>query len=189
MPITGYAKAGFALVCAAVLAACGPATPSAQDKVKRGEYLVKIISCGDCHTQGALLGKPDMAKYMGGSEVGFFLPDLGYFYGSNLTPDKETGLGNWSEDEIVTALRTGMRPDGRKLAPIMPWMSFATLTDDDADAIAAYLKSLAPIAYKAPGPFGATETPTAPYQTVVAPKAPEPAQPETPPPAPTTTPQ
>ena len=176
--------AGAILAAAINLAACGPSAPSAGDKIKHGEYLVTVMSCGDCHTPGALLGKPDMAKALSGSEVGFFIPDLGYFYGPNLTADKDTGLGNWSEDEIVTALRTGARPDGRKLVPIMPWMSFASLTDDDAHAIAAYLKSLAPIANKAPGPFGASETPSAPYQTIVFPAAPAPAQPAAPAPTP-----
>ena len=168
-------------VTAAMIGACSPSTPGTQDKVKRGAYLVTVISCGDCHTPGALIGKPDMTKHYGGSDIGFFIPDLGYFYGPNLTPDKETGLGNWSEDQIVIALRTGVRPDGRKLAPIMPWMSFASLTDDDAHAIAAYLLSQPPISNKAPGPFGASETPSAPYQTVVMPKA---AEAPTPAPAP-----
>lgn len=164
-------------VATAAIAACSPPAPSAPDKVTRGEYLVTVMSCGDCHTPGALMGKPDMSKPYSGSDVGFFIPQLGYFYGPNLTSDKDTGLGNWSEDQIVTALRTGARPDGRVLAPVMPWMAFARLTDDDAHAIAAYLKSLAPIANKAPGPFGATETPTAPYQTVVFPQPTAPAPP------------
>ena len=58
------------------------------------------------------------------------------FHGPNLTPDKETGLGNWSTDEIVAALQTGVRPDKRILAPIMPWKALAQLTKDDAMAIA-----------------------------------------------------
>jgi mono/diheme cytochrome c family protein len=176
---------GALLTAAAMsLAACGQSEPSAGDRVKRGEYLVTVMSCADCHTPGALLGKPDMTKALGGSEVGFFIPELGYFYGPNLTADKDTGLGGWSEDQIVAALRTGTRPDGRKLVPIMPWMSFASLTDDDAHAIAAYLMSLAPIANKVPGPFGAGEPPTAPYQTVVFPQAATPAQPAAPTPTP-----
>ena len=166
-------NAAFVLAFSAALSACG----QGGDKVERGKYLVTVISCGDCHTPGAMMGKPNMASYLAGSDIGFFVPELGYFYGPNLTPDNETGLGKWSEDEIVTALRTGKRPDGRVLAPIMPWMSFAKLTDDDAHAIGAYLKSLAPISNKAPGPFGANETPTAPYETIAAPQATPPAQP------------
>lgn len=175
---------GLVVACTALaLAACGE---KGTDKVARGKYLVTVISCGDCHTPGALIGKPNMASYLAGSDIGFFMPALGYFYGPNLTTDAETGLGKWSEDEIVTALRAGKRPDGRILAPIMPWMSLASLTDEDAHAIAAYLKSLPPISNKAPGPFGADETPTGPYETIAfpnaAPTTPQPAPaPETPP--------
>jgi mono/diheme cytochrome c family protein len=128
-------------------------------QVERGKYLVNIIPCTDCHTPGALLGKPDMARYLGGSEVGFALPDLGVFYGSNLTPDKETGLGNWKIEEIAAAIRSGKRPDGRELAPIMPVASFSHLTPADALAIAAYLKTLPPVRNKVPGPFGPNEKP------------------------------
>src|SRR5262245_1732140 len=95
-----------------------PATARADDPVKRGEYLVHVSSCGDCHTPGSLAGKPDMGRYLGGSSIGFQIPGLGIFYAPNLTPDPATGLGNWSEADIVTALRTGVRPDGRELAPI-----------------------------------------------------------------------
>jgi mono/diheme cytochrome c family protein len=161
--------AASALLFAASLAAC---EQDGGDKVPRGKYLVTVISCGDCHTPGALMGKPDMTRNLAGSDIGFFVPESGYFYGPNLTPDKATGLGKWSEDEIVTAIRTGKRPDGRMLSPVMPWKSFASLTDDDARAIATYLKSLAPISNKVPGPFGAHETPTSFYMPVLAPSPP-----------------
>jgi mono/diheme cytochrome c family protein len=154
----------------AMVMAGGSGTARADDPVKRGEYLVHIISCGDCHTPGALAGKPEMDKYLGGSSIGFEIPGLGIFYPSNLTPDTDSGLGAWSEADIVTALRTGKRPDGRELAPIMPWRSFAGLTDEDADAIAAYLKSLPAVTNAVPAPVGPTEKPTAPYMTVVAPQ-------------------
>lgn len=143
-----------------------PVTP---DDVARGEYLVTVMACTDCHTPGHFLGKPDMAKALAGSDVGFAIPGLGYFYGPNLTSDAETGLGNWSVSEIVTALRTGVRPDGRVLAPVMPWRSMSHLTDDDAIAIAAYLKSIPAISNKAPPATGWSETPPAPYQQVTMP--------------------
>jgi len=110
-----------------------------------------------------------MAHFLGGSSVGFEMPGLGFFYGSNLTPDPETGLGKWSEKEIVVAITTGARPDGRELAPIMPWRGFSHLKPKDAQAIAVYLKSLPPVHNKVPGPFGASEKPTAPYFKIVAP--------------------
>lgn len=140
-----------------------------ENAVARGKYLVSIAGCGDCHTPGYFLGKPDMGRMLGGSEVGFEMPGLGVFYGPNLTPDDETGLGTWSEEEIVTAFRTGVRPDGRELAPIMPWRNFANLTDEDAHAIAAYLKSLPPVDNKVPGPFGPDEKPTSFVMKIVPP--------------------
>lgn len=117
-----------------------------------------------------------MERYLGGSEVGFEMPGLGVFVGPNLTPDKETGLGDWTEEDIVTALQKGVRPDGRTLAPIMPWKSFANLTDYDARAIAKFLKSLPPLKNKVPGPFGPTEKPTVFIMKVVPPE--EPVQPK-----------
>jgi hypothetical protein len=62
-----------------------------------------------------------------------------------LPPDKETGLGSWTREQIMTAFRTGKRPDSRMLAPTMPWEAFgANLTDGDANAIVSYLQSLRP---------------------------------------------
>lgn len=139
-------------------------------QIERGRYIVSYAGCQDCHTPGALLGKPDFGRALSGSEVGFQMPGLGVFYGPNLTSDPETGLGNWSEAEIVTALQTGVRPDGRVLAPIMPWPALANLTAEDAAAIAAYLKSLPPIKNKAPGPFGVGEQPTSLVMKIVPPE-------------------
>jgi mono/diheme cytochrome c family protein len=131
-----------------------------QAQIDRGKYLVTIASCTDCHTPGHFFGKPDMNLFLGGSEVGFEIPGLGVFHGPNLTPDPETGLGNWSVGQIITALQTGKRPDGRELAPSMPWHAYANLTKDDVTAIAMFLKSLPPVKNKVPGPFGPTEKPT-----------------------------
>jgi len=133
---------------------------AAQTQVQRGKYLVSIIPCTDCHTPGYFLGKPDMARYLGGSDVGFEVPGLGVFYAPNLTPDNETGLGKWTKQQIATAITTGKRPDGRILAPPMPIESFKHLTRRDALAIAAYLKSLPPVKHKVPGPFGSGAKPT-----------------------------
>ena len=89
-----------------------------------------------------------MKRYLGGSDVGFSIPGEGVFVGNNLTPDADTGLGKWTEDQIVTAIRKGKRPDGSDLSPVMPWPAFAHLTDEDAGAIAAFLKSLPPVSNK-----------------------------------------
>jgi mono/diheme cytochrome c family protein len=146
------------------------APPAAsQDRIKRGEYLATVMDCSGCHTTGALLGKPDPQRHLAGSEVGFRIPDVGIFYPPNLTPDPQTGLGKWSEADIIKAVRTGERPDGRVLAPVMPYHSYGRLIDADARDLAAYLKSLKPIRHQAPAMVGATEKPTAPYLTVVMP--------------------
>jgi mono/diheme cytochrome c family protein len=154
----------------AVLALCTAST-AAMDEVARGKYLVSFGGCNDCHTPGYLTGKPDMSKFLAGSDFGFDVPGSGIFVGRNLTPDKETGLGNWTTEEIVTALQTGVRPDGRTLAPIMPWRAFANLTKSDARAIASYLKTLPPVHRQIPGPFGVGERPTVPRMTLVQPDA------------------
>jgi mono/diheme cytochrome c family protein len=139
-------------------------------QIERGRYLVRVGGCDDCHTPGHLLGKPDETRFLGGSDVAFEVPSLGIFVPPNLTPDKETGLGGWSKEQIVTAITTGVRPDGRVLAPIMPWRGLAALTKADADAIADYLHSLPAVSHQVPGPFGAGVTPPVPVMRVVFPK-------------------
>jgi mono/diheme cytochrome c family protein len=136
------------------------AAHAADPQVERGKYLAEIGGCGDCHTPGYFLGRPDTTRFLGGSDVGFGIPGAGVFVGRNLTPDKETGLGKWTAQQIVTAFTTGKRPDGRILAPVMPWRGLAALTRADALALAAFLKSLPPVSNKVPGPFGPDEEPT-----------------------------
>ncbi len=159
-----------ALAVMAILPFAWPAA-AADKTLERGRYLVELGGCVHCHTPGYFLGEPDMVRRLGGSDVGFYVPNLGTFYGPNLTPDKETGLGRWSTAEIVAAFTTGKRPDGRELAPIMPWRSFAELSKSDARAIALYLKSLPPLRNRAPGPFGPNEPPTSFALKVTPPEA------------------
>jgi mono/diheme cytochrome c family protein len=160
------AAARLAVVSAISAAALGlglglVTTGSAQQsQAGLGKYLVTLGSCTDCHTPGYFFGKPDMARYLGGSEVGFEIPGLGVFHGPNLTPDNETGIGNWTVAQIVTAIQAGKRPDGRELAPIMPWRAFANMTKDDATAIAVFLKSIPSVKNKVPGPFGPNDKAT-----------------------------
>ena len=120
-------------------------------RVERGAYLVHIMGCGDCHTPGTFYGSPDMERMLSGSEMGWQGP-TGIVFAANLTPDMANGLGEWSDEEIIKAIRTGNRPDGRQLAPIMPWMDFSVLTDEDAAAIVAYLRSLKAVAHAVPNP-------------------------------------
>jgi mono/diheme cytochrome c family protein len=161
----------YAAAVTAALVMASSAGAADKKTIERGKYLVTFGGCFDCHTPGYFFGKPDMARYLGGSDVGFEMPGLGVFVGPNLTPDPETGLGQWSEAQIVTALQTGKRPDGRELAPIMPWRSFASLSRSDAHAIAAFLKSLPPVSHKVPGPFGPDEKVSVFRMKVVPPEA------------------
>jgi mono/diheme cytochrome c family protein len=152
---------------AALMLLSGATKVRADDAVVRGAYLVRIIGCGDCHTLGYFFGRPDMTKALAGSDVGFASPDFGTRWPPNLTPDKETGLGTWTEEQIVTALRSGIRPDGRQLAPIMPYNDLASLTDQDAHAIAAYLKSLPPVRNAVQKPVPPGEKAPPPYMTII----------------------
>ena len=158
-------RIAFAVFLLAVVPAC------AETAVERGKYLVTISGCNDCHTPGGLLGQPDLKRILGGSDVGFGDPASGVWVGGNLTPDKATGLGEWTADQIVAALTKGETPKGRKLSEIMPWPALSHLTPDDAQAIVAYLQSLPPVNNPTPGPFKAGETPTTPYVSTVIPTA------------------
>ena len=141
----------------------------AETPIGRGHYLATLAGCNDCHTPGAMLGTPDAKRLYGGSDVGFGDPASGVWVGGNLTPDKETGLGNWTSDQIVAALTKGETPQGRKLSEIMPWPALSHLTPEDARALAAYLQSLPPVRNAVPGPFKAGETPSVPYVSAVIP--------------------
>ncbi|MEA3177515.1 MAG: hypothetical protein QOI59_1038 [Gammaproteobacteria bacterium] len=141
------------IVCPQAHAAGGSAA-----QVARGKYLVEFGGCNDCHTPGYFFGKPDMTRYLGGSDVGFQMPDK-TVVGRNLTPDKETGIGDWTTEQIATAIRSGVRPDGRVLASVMPWAAFSKLTVADVTAIAVYLKTLPAVRHAVPGPFTADQNP------------------------------
>ena len=158
----------FLLLAAVFTLATAPAR--ADGTIERGKYLAAIMDCTGCHTPGALVGKPEQAFALAGSNIGFEIPGLGYFYPPNITPDNETGIGTWSETQIIDAVRKGVRPDGRQLVPIMPWMSYAALDDADAQALAAYLKSLAPIRNPAPPMTAHAAGAPAPYLTVKMPQ-------------------
>ena len=160
----------LALLAAGALCVPPNAALAQQTMVERGKYLVGLGGCNDCHTPGYFFGKPDMTRFLAGSEVGFEIPDLGVFHGPNLTPDRETGLGTWSAAEIATAITTGKRPDGRMLAPIMPWHAFANLTRQDVQAVVAFLQSLPPVRNQVPGPFGPGEKPTSFVMKIVPPE-------------------
>ena len=133
-----------------------PAPMSEADQIAHGAYMVQIAGCNDCHTPGYFYGAPDSTRLLSGSELGWKGP-WGVSYARNLTPDPQTGIGAWTESDIVTAIRTGKRPDGRMLLPPMPWPDFSHLTDDDAIAIAKYLKSIPPVQHQVPDILAPTQ--------------------------------
>ena len=110
-----------------------PADLANADIVRRGEYLARAADCMVCHT------RPDGAEYAGGLP---FLTPFGTLYSTNITPDKETGIGNYSDQDFLNSVQRGVRPDGARLYPAMPFPSYTYMTDDDALAIKAYLFSL-----------------------------------------------
>jgi mono/diheme cytochrome c family protein len=118
-----------------------PASLAQANIVARGEYLAKAADCMVCHTTEG--GK----EYAGG--LGFKLP-FGTLYSTNITPDKETGIGNYSDQDFLNAVHRGVRRDGARLYPAMPYTSYTYNSDDDALAIKAYLFSLAPVHAPAP---------------------------------------
>lgn len=156
------------IVTGAVLAtvlAGGAALAAGDDLVARGEYLARIMLCADCHSPLGEDGTPDLTRQMSGASMGFEVPGLGVFFPPNLTPHAETGLGGWTDAEIIDAVRTGARPDGRMLAPMMPSRFYAGLSDDDAAALVAYLRTLPPTPNQVPGPFASGDRVPAPYLT------------------------
>jgi len=110
-----------------------PADLARADVVKRGEYLARAADCMVCHTA------PDGTEYAGG--LAFPTP-FGTLYSTNITPDKETGIGNYTDQDFLNAVQRGVRPDGTRLYPAMPFPSYTYMTDHDALAIKAYLFSL-----------------------------------------------
>src|SRR5687768_2978853 len=112
------------------------------DLVQRGESIVRNAAvCGHCHAADPKRD-PD-GPLSGGMEFSDWR--IGTARASNLTPDPETGLGKWSEGEIVRALRNGQSRDGRLLAPVMPYEWFHEMADSDALAVARYLMSQSPV--------------------------------------------
>ena len=130
--------------------------PENQAAVLRGEYLVELLGCGACHTDGALIGQPDMSRSLAGSRIGiaytspFENPNPGIVFPPNITPDDETGIGRWSDQQIADAVQAGLgRHAGRRIV-VMPWQGYARISEGDARAIVGYLRSLAPVRHRVP---------------------------------------
>jgi len=123
----------FALLVLGLVAA----SALAQGDAKRGEYVSKAAGCLGCHTEE----KPDAQPYAGGREL---KTPFGTFSGPNITPHPQAGIGRWSEQDFVRAMRMGVRPDGAHYYPAFPYPSFTRTTDQDLRDLWAYLRSLPP---------------------------------------------
>ena len=125
-------------------------------QVTRGKYLVELLGCGSCHTDGALVGLPNDRLRLAGSHIGIAYSDPlrqkhpGVVYPANLTPDQDTGLGKWSDVEIMRMITEGVDKHGRRKLAIMPWPAYTRLAAKDAGAIIAYLRSLSPVEHRVP---------------------------------------
>ena len=113
-----------------------PADLNGADVVKRGDYLARAADCVVCHSS------PGGQQYSGGLAIP--LP-FGTLYSTNITPDKATGIGDYSDEDFLNAIQRGFRRDGARLYPAMPYPSYTYITDADALAIKTYLFSLAPV--------------------------------------------
>jgi len=169
----------FAVVAIA-LSSCGdrpvreqpkPLDMSQQELIKRGEYIVSVSACHDCHSPKVFTAngpEPDTTKLLSGHPKDELLPELGttppgwalfspgltasrgpwgITFAANLTPD-ETGIGNWTFEQFKTAIRKGKYKGletSRPLMPPMPWQMYKNFTDDDLKAVFSYLKSLKPV--------------------------------------------
>jgi mono/diheme cytochrome c family protein len=146
LPVIGVLSAVLGTVAYAMLNRLDPAAgaapglagaPASADWLTRGEYLTKAADCIACHTV------PDSDKPFAGG-VAFRLP-FGTIYSSNITADSATGIGGWSDEDFVRAVREGVRQDGQHLYPAFPYTSYTRLSRSDVLAIKAYLFSLPPI--------------------------------------------
>ena len=163
---------------------CAEKGPVAQTPVERGKYLVTITGCHDCHSPKAegpggkpgldekrlLSGHPEKAAYptwtpddmkqrdalaLTNPMLTAWAGPWGVSFAANLTPDKETGMAEWSEENFVRAMRTGKhqgQANGRDILPPMPWESLKAMTDEDLQAMFAYLRSLPPVKNQVPLP-------------------------------------
>ena len=130
--------------------------PENRASVRRGEYMVELLGCGTCHTNGAIVGTPDLEAPLSGSDIGIAITTpLEYrfpavLYAPNITPDLATGIGGWSTEQVVDAIRAGKDRHGTGLGLVMPWRGYGILSDEDAVAIANYLGSIEPVNHRVP---------------------------------------
>jgi len=143
--------------------------PADRDTLDRGAYMVRLLGCGSCHTDGAFEGAPDLERALAGSNTGIaFTNPLGdelpgIVYPANITPDEATGIGRWSEQQIGDAIRSGIGRHGGRRIPTMPWQGYSGLSDDDVAAMVAYLRSITAVSHEVPVEVSPGQSAVDPY--------------------------
>lgn len=138
-------KVALIAILAAVIVA---AQANAESAVERGKYLVEVLgTCGNCHTPKGPRGSIPEQHLAGGFSIE---EPFGVAVSSNITPDKETGIGTWTDEEIIRAIREGKSKDGRTLGPPMPYYLYRHVSDNDVKAMVAYLRTVKPIENRVP---------------------------------------
>jgi mono/diheme cytochrome c family protein len=138
-----------AVVLAAIVAAGGwPGSGLAETLLERGQYLMNsIVACGNCHTPQGPDGPLPGMELAGG----LLIEDAAFtVHTPNITPDSETGIGGWTDAQIITATREGRRPDGSIIGPPMPVAQYRQMSDRDVEAIVAYLRQVPPVRNEVP---------------------------------------
>ncbi len=133
LPLPAAVGALAVLALAPAARAQGPATA---DLVARGKYVFGAAAGCGCHTEA---GKP---LNSGGRR---YDGPFGSVYSTNITPDRQTGIGGWTDEQIVTAIRAGRRPNGERLIPVHPYPVFNGMAEEDLRALVAYLRSVPPV--------------------------------------------
>jgi mono/diheme cytochrome c family protein len=130
--------------------------PENREQVARGKYLVELMGCGACHTDGALIGEARMDRWLAGSRIGIAYTNPmefrkpGVVFPPNITPDDETGIGRWSDRQIASAVREGSGRHGQARILVMPWQGYSRISDSDMMAIVGYLRSIQPVSFRVP---------------------------------------
>lgn len=168
-PMSRYEELNSTKIVDAPSPVAGNFAPENRYKVERGEYLVELLGCGSCHTDGALEGAPKSNMSLAGSRTGIaymnpFRNDLpGVVYPPNITPDRETGIGEWSDNQIAAAIRAGLGRHANRRIAVMPWQGYAKMSEDDVDAIVAYLRSIRPVKHQVPAEVAPGQRAREPY--------------------------
>lgn len=155
-PLQDYEALEAATIVESPPAEAGSFAPANEEQVARGKYLVELLGCGVCHTNGALEGAPDRTKLLAGSRIGIAYTNPlehrnpGVVYPPNLTPDTETGIGSRSDVEIANAIRSGVGQHGGRPITVMPWQGYSRMTEDDVLAMVSYLRSIKPVRHEVP---------------------------------------